>query len=250
MNTYEQVHDKLKTLHLEAMDSILDNYIENAKDKSFLEILEYLLDQEIKNKKQKTIDVRLRYSGFPFRKTLDEFDFTFQPSIDKNTINELRTLRFIYNKENVIFLGPPGVGKTHLAIGIGMEAIRSGILVYYISTVKLIQNLKRDYQTGRLEYKLRTYNKFPLMIIDEIGYLLLNKEESNLLFQFVSYRYEHNSTIFTSNKSYSEWGEILGDEVIASAILDRILHHSTTVNIKGESYRLKERKKMGLFNPK
>jgi len=149
MNTYEQVHDKLKTLHLEAMDSILDNYIENAKDKSFLEILEYLLDQEIKNKKQKTIDVRLRYSGFPFRKTLDEFDFTFQPSIDKNTINELRTLRFIYNKENVIFLGPPGVGKTHLAIGIGMEAIRSGILVYYISTVKLIQNLKRDYQTGR-----------------------------------------------------------------------------------------------------
>jgi len=138
MNTYEQVHDKLKTLHLEAMDSILDNYIENAKDKSFLEILEYLLDQEIKNKKQKTIDVRLRYSGFPFRKTLDEFDFTFQPSIDKNTINELRTLRFIYNKENVIFLGPPGVGKTHLAIGIGMEAIRSGILVYYISTVKLI----------------------------------------------------------------------------------------------------------------
>jgi DNA replication protein len=143
----------------------------------------------------------------------------------------------------VIFLGPPGVEKTHLAIGIGMEAIRSGILVYYISTVKLIQNLKRDYQTGRPEYKLRTYNKFPLMIIDEIGYLPLNKEDSNLLFQFVSYWYEDNSTIFMSNKSYSEWGEILGDEVIASAILDRILHHSTTVNIKGESYRLKERKK-------
>ena len=143
----------------------------------------------------------------------------------------------------MIFLGFPGIGKTHLAIWIGMEAIRSGVLVYYISTVKLRQNLKRDYKTGRPEYKLRTYNKFPLMIIDEIGYLPLNKEESNLLFEFITYRYEHNSTIFTSNISYSEWVEILGDEVIASAILDRILHNSTTVNIRDESYRLKERKK-------
>ena len=185
----------------------------------------------------------LNWSGFPFRKTVDNFDFSFQPSIDRMVIDELMTLRFIQNTENVVFLGPPGVGKTHLSIALGMGAIMSDIPAYYISAVKLVQTLKNDYDLKRLEYRIKTYSRFKLMIVDEIGYLPLTREESNLFFQFVSSRYEKKSTVYTSNKSFSEWGEVLGDQVMAAAVLDRILHHCTVVNIKGESYRIKDRKK-------
>jgi DNA replication protein DnaC len=156
------------------------------------------------------------------------------------------TMRFMHNTENVVFLGPPGVGKTHLSVALGMRAIMSDIPVYYISAMKLVQTLKRDYDLKRLEYRIKTYSRFRLMIVDEIGYLPLTGEESNLFFQFVSSRYEKRSTIYTSNKSFSEWGEILGDSVMASAVLDRILHHCTVINIKGESYRLKDRRKNSL----
>ena len=152
-------------------------------------------------------------------------------------------MRYIHNTENVVFLGPPGVGKTHLSIALGMRSIMSDIPAYYISAVMLVQTLKRDYDLKRLEYRIKTYSRFKLMIVDEIGYLLLTREESNLFFQFVSSRYEKRSTIYTSNKSFSEWDEVLGDSVMATAVLDRILHHCTVINIKGESYRLKERKK-------
>ena len=188
----------------------------------------------------------LNWSGFPFWKTVDDFDFSFQPSIDRSVMDDLMTLRFMHNTENVVFLGPPGVGKTHLSIALGMRAIMSDIPVYYTSTMKLVQALKRDYDLKRLEYRIKTYSRFRLMIVDEIGYLPLSREESNLFFQFVSSRYEKRSTIYTSNKSFSEWGEILGDSVMASAVLDRILHHCTVINIKGESYRLKDRRKNSL----
>jgi DNA replication protein DnaC len=246
MDTYERVHENLRKLGLETIEISLDNYIENAKDKSFMEILDHLLEDELRSSRSRAMEMKLRYSGLPFRKTVEQFDFSFQPSIDRNTINELLTLRFLHNKENVVFLGPPGVGKTHLSVAIGMRAIESDIMVYYTSAIKLVQVLKKEYELNRLDYRLKTYSKFHLMIVDEIGYLPLTREESNLFFQFVSSRYENRATIFTSNKSFSEWGEVLGDHVMASAVLDRILHHCTVVNIRGESYRLKDRKKNSL----
>jgi DNA replication protein len=171
----------------------------------------------------------LNWSGFPFRKTIDDFDFSFQPSIDRSLIDELMTLRFIHNMENVVFLGPPGVEKTHLSIALGMRSIMQDLPVYYVSAVKIVQTLKRDFDLKRLEYRIRTHSRFRLMIVDEIGYLPLTREESNLFFQFVSSRYEKRSTIYTGNKSFSEWGGIPGDQVMASALLDRILHHCTVI---------------------
>ena len=208
-----------------------------------MEILDHLLSEEVKSKRSKRYETKLKYAGFPFRKTMEEFDFSFQPSMDKSVVNDLMTLRFIHNRENLVFLSPPGVGKTHLSVAIGMHALQSDISVYYVTAVKLVQALRKEFMRDGLNALLRKYARYPLMIIDEIGYLPLNREESNLLFQLVSYRYEKCSTIFTSNKSFSEWGEVIGDQVMASAVLDRVLHHSIVVNIKGESYRLKDRRK-------
>ena len=243
MDAYDRVHERLITLGLETVEHTIDNYLENARDRSVIEVLDHLLSEEVKSKRSKRYETKLKYAGFPFRKTMEEFDFSFQKSIDRSVIDDLMTLRFIHNRENVVFLGPPGVGKTHLSVALGMRALQSDITTYYISAVKLVQSLRKEYMRGRLNILLRSYSRYALMIVDEIGYLPLNREESNLLFQLVSYRYEKSSTIFTSNKSFSEWGEVIGDQVMASAILDRILHHCTVLNIKGESYRLKDRRK-------
>lgn len=243
MDSYERVHEHLATLGMDTIEKTIDNYLENAHDKSVLEVLDHLLSEEVRSKRTKRYETKLKYAGFPFRKTMDEFDFSFQQSIDRSVINDLMTMRFIHNHENLVFLGPPGVGKTHLSVAIGMHALQSDISVYYVSAVKLVQALRKEFMRDSLNTLLRKYARYPLMIIDEIGYLPLNREESNLLFQLVSYRYEKSSTIFTSNKSFSEWGEVLGDQVMASAVLDRVLHHSIVVNIKGDSYRLKDRRK-------
>jgi DNA replication protein DnaC len=188
----------------------------------------------------------MKSAGFPVKKMLEEFDFEFQSSVDKKVVEDLATLRFVHNAENVVLLGPPGVGKSHLAIALGIEAVKAGISVYFTNTGNLIERLKIANREGVLEKKLRNLMKYKVLIIDEIGYLPFDEEGAHCLFQLISKRYEKNSTIFTSNKSYGEWGEIFQDQVIAAAVLDRILHHCTTINIKGESYRLKERKKQGI----
>ena len=246
MDTYERVHEYLSKLGLTTMENTIDSYLESSNGKPVMDILDHLLSEELKHKLSKKMENMLNWSGFPFRKTIEDFDFSFQPSIDRSVIDDLMTLRYIHNTENVVFLGPPGVGKTHLSIALGMRAIMSDIPVYYTSAMKLVQTLKRDYDLKRLEYRIKTYSRFRLMIVDEIGYFPLTREESNLFFQFVSSRYEKRSTIYTSNKSFSEWGEILGDQVMAAAVLDRILHHCVAVNIRGESYRLKDRRKNSL----
>ena len=243
MDAYERVHESLITLGLDTIEHTIDNYMENARDKGVIEVLDHLLSEEVKGKRSKRYETKLKYAGFPFRKTMEEFDFSFQKSIDRSVIDDLMTLMFVHNRENVVFLGPPGVGKTHLSVALGMRALQSDISTYYISAVKLVQSLRKEYLRDRLNILLRSYSRYALMVVDEIGYLTLNREESNLLFQLVSYRYEKLPTTFTPNKSFSEWGEVMDDQVLTSAILDKILHHFTVLNIKGESYRLKNRRK-------
>ncbi len=246
--SYERLHSNLQYLKLNTIEELLDNYLEIAArdSKTTMEVLDHLFEQEKKRREFTAIERRMKSAAFPVKKTLDEFDFEFQKSIDKKVIEDLSTLRFIHNSENVVFLGPPGVGKSHLAIALGIEAVKAGISVYFTNTGNIIEKLKTANREGMLERKLRDLMKYKLLIIDEIGYLPFDEEGAHCLFQLISRRYEKSSTILTSNKSYGEWGEIFKDHVIAAAVLDRILHHSTTINIKGESYRLKERKKQGL----
>lgn len=244
---YERVHANLLKLKLDTMESLLDNYLEvSAKqDKSVLEVLDLLLMEECKAHESYLLSKRMRFAGFPVKKTLEEFDLDFQPTLDRAVVQDLASLRFLHNRENVVFLGPPGVGKTHLAIGLGWEAIKAGFTAHYINSSTLMERLVKADREGRLDLKIRGYSKFNLLVIDEIGYLPFDNHAAHCFFQLVSKRYEKQSTIFTSNKSYGEWGEIFKDNVIAGAVLDRILHHCTTINIRGESYRLKDRKKQG-----
>jgi DNA replication protein DnaC len=247
--TYERLHQNLKAMKLLTVDSILDNYLEiAARDElSTIEILDYLMDQEIKSRDAHDLAFRTRVAGFPIKKILEDFEFDFQPSLDGSVINDLKTLRFLRNAENVVFLGPPGVGKTHLAIALGMMALDAGFRVRFFNASDLIERLIKANRQDKLEEKIKGLARFQLLIVDEIGYLPFSTEGAHAFFQLISRRYETKSVIFTSNKSYGEWGEIFGDHVIASAVLDRILHHCTTINIKGESYRLKERRRQGIL---
>jgi DNA replication protein DnaC len=246
--TYERLHNNLAHLKLDTIEAILDNYLELAArdDKTTMEVLDYLLEQERKHRDAAAIDRRMKSAVFPVKKTLEEFNFDFQPSIERSVIEDLATLRFIHNAENLVLLGPPGVGKSHIAVALGIEAVKAGFSAYFVNASNLIERLKKANREGVLEKKIKDFMRYNLLIIDEMGYLPFDEEGAHCFFQLISKRYEKSSIIFTSNKSYGEWGEIFKDHVIAVALLDRILHHSTTINIKGESYRLKERKRQGI----
>jgi DNA replication protein DnaC len=209
--------------------------------------LEELLSRESAAKHERHTAMRTAMARFPFQKTLESFDFRFQPSLDPKLIRELATGRFIADGDNVLLLGPPGVGKTHLAVGLGLKACGLGYRTAFTTAAALLVTLTKAYNENRLEERLKLLCQSRLLIIDEIGYLPIDRPAANLFFQLVSRRYEKGSVLLTSNQSLASWGEVFGDKVIATAILDRLLHHSTIVNIKGDSYRLKEKRKAGLL---
>jgi len=190
---------------------------------------------------------RLKQARLPWIKTLDQFDFEYQPSIDRKQVRELAGLSFVERAQNVVLLGPPGVGKTHIAVALGIKAVEAGYSVLFLTLEALMGRLVRARHENRLERSLQQLTYPKLLILDELGYLPLSREEASLFFRLLVRRYERGSLIVTSNKGFTDWGEVFNDHVLATAILDRLLHHATTLNIKGESYRLKDKRKAGLL---
>ena len=244
MSIYTDVIDNLETLKLDKMKNMLPEYLDEMRDRniSFTEMLYDLTKEEIKYQMERAARVNITVSAFPFEKTIDDFDFTYQPSIDKNEILDLETLRFMENNENIIFMGTSGVGKTHLAVGIGMAAARKRISTYYITFNDLINQLLKAHSENRADIKIKYYCKYKLLIIDEIGYLPITKEGAYLFFQLINKRYEKKSTILTTNQMFSKWPEVFGDSVVTNAIIDRLVHHAHIIKVKGQSYRVKDKK--------
>lgn len=241
MSTYNELLNNLDRLNLVQIRANIDTYIDllNVGEKSFVDALNELIKLEIELKEERATNACVKVANFPFRKTLNDFDFSFQPSINKEVIRDLESLRFVENKENVLFLGNSGVGKSHLSVSIGIAAAKKRYSTYFINCHDLILNLKRAHLENRLESRLKHYAKYRILVIDEIGYLPISKEEANMFFQLINKRYEKNSTIITTNRELNKWHEIFGDAIIANAILDRLLHHSNIVKITGPSYRTK-----------
>lgn len=241
-----KVCGNLKELKLRRMDELLPAYLQEAErqELGLLDAMDGLTTEELLAKRERALNHRLKKARFPFVKTIEGFDFSFQSSISKKQIMELSNLGFVERKENLVLLGPPGVGKTHLSVAFGILACRAGYSTIFYPADELLQWLVSSLADNSQGEKLRRLSKSQVLIIDEIGYLPLNKVSANLFFQLVSCRYEKASIILTSNKSFSSWGELFSDSVIATAILDRLLHHAVVINIKGESYRLKDKRKI------
>lgn len=241
MNNYNKLLNNLEKLKLNKFKDNIDEYIDmvNNKKKDFVEALYDLTNYEIEYLDQMAIYGCVRTANFPYQKTFEDYDFSFQPSINKDQILDFKNLRFLKNKENIIFVGSPGVGKTHLAVAIGMEAAKNRQITYFINCNDLITNLKKAHLENRLDDRLRLYSKYKVLIIDEVGFLPIDKLGANLLFQLINKRYEKSTTIITTNQPFGKWAETFGDAVLANAILDRLLHHSYVFNINGKSYRTK-----------
>lgn len=244
----ERLQDHLQRLRLFKSKERLEALLQEAatQEHSYADFLDRVLTEEVASKTAKHITMRTSLARFPFTKSLDRFDFGYQPGLDKKQIQQLASCHFLEHGENVVILGPPGVGKTHLAVGLGLKAIEHGYRVLFTTAAAMLTALTRALSEGRLEEKLKVYTVPRLLIIDEIGYLPIDRTGANLVFQLISRRYERGPMILTSNQSFGAWGEVFGDRVIATAILDRVLHHAITINVRGNSYRLREKLKAGL----
>lgn len=245
MTKYNRLKNNLQTLKLNQIEVHLDEYLNKVQsgDMGIIDCLYEMTNLEMEAKELRAMNACVKTANFPFIKTMDDFDFSFQPTLNKEEIIGFTDLRFIENNENILFIGSPGVGKTHLSVSIGIAAAKHRNSTYFIHCNDLMLQLKRARLENRLEQRLKFFGKYKLLIIDEVGFLPLDDEASKIFFQLISRRYEKHSTIITTNKSLSHWGEIFGDTVLANAILDRLLHHSHIVKIIGHSYRTKDLEK-------
>lgn len=242
MNTYNSLMNNLEELELYRFKDNIDKYLDMIAEgaTTALDAMYELTELEIAYNKQQAITGCVKVANFPFLKEINEFDFNFQPSIDKSKIMDLMTLRFLENAENVIFCGTPGVGKTNLAVSIGIEAAKHRYCVYFITFQDLIAQLKKAASENRLDTRIKWFCRYKLLIIDELGYQKMDVDSANLFFNLIAKRYEKLSTIITTNSPFSKWSDIFQEPVLTNALLDRLLHHCSVININGPSYRLKD----------
>lgn len=241
MSNHVKLLNNLEELSLDNIKLNLDKYIEmiNSHEKSLVDTLYELSNLEINAKQERAKTACVKFANFPFIKTIEDFDFTFQPAVNKQKILDLATLRFIENNENILFVETSGVGKTHLATSIGIKSATNRYSTYFIPFQELIQQLEKALAENRLDVRLKHFSKYKVLIIDEIGYLPI--DTANLFFYLISRRYEKHCIIITTNSNFSKWSEIFESPAIANAILDRLLYHSRIISIKGPSYRLKSK---------
>ena len=239
-STYTRILDNLKFLKSTESINVIDKTMEyvNKNNLNFIDGFLYFTEAQVEQKKENLIRHSVCMAGFPKIKSLAEFEFDYQPSINKEQIYDLNSLRFIEKQENIVFYGNSGVGKTHLATAIGVTAAQNRNSTYFIKCADLMETLHKAQLEGRLQERLKKFTGYKLLIIDELGYLPITRDDSKLFFQLIDRRYERNSTIVTTNINFSQWDDIFGDSLIAGAIVDRLLHHATVVTIKGKSYRL------------
>lgn len=241
MTSYSKLINNLDNLGLNKMQEMLPGYLDKAvsHNKSLIDILNELAEAEIIFREERARQINLTISHFPFLKTIDDFDFSYQPSINKAQILDLMSLRFIDENQNILFIGSSGVGKTHLAVSLGIECSSKRNSTYFIHFNSLMEKFKQAAGDGHIERVVKHYSKYKVLIIDEIGYLPIDRDSANGFFQLVAARYEKRPIILTTNQPLSKWGEVFGDYTLANAIIDRLVHHSHIIKITGQSYRIK-----------